>query len=1217
MLTTNKDTNKETNDNSISKEEYKKRNDLIFSLINVPTNIVSSTNIQSLGLNIVQNFKNSNKSIFILLPSLYECQNLYNIITEYIDKEKISLFINDEVLRTNTLTQSKEFDIECVNTLYKLLTSKQTKEKQIIISNITGYLTLLANKETFQERILTIKKGMQITRNTIEKMLQTSSYSKVRDVFATSEYSTRGMIIDIFSPNYDTPFRIELFDDEVEDIRFFDTKTEMSYKSVDEVTIIPCTFRLLNQKQKNGGLTLLKEKTSSKNMNNSFIKDDFFLLLEENCQDLYLNANLSRYFPYFLEKQSNIIDYINTDDFDLYLYDKEKIIDQIYYFYKEEYEIFNNENEVKSLDKDGIFISNEESLILLDKLNIINSEIDTSCNIVPPTIVSRGIDETIGMINSYKIQNINCFIFLSEYQKENIRNYFNINKFKYIEINNLNELNNVLKEYETNKDSNKENIVALVSCPLSNSFLDLTRKNVILTSFDIYGRGIKKSSFLSRFKQSKVIKKYDDLEFGDYVVHEKYGIGQYLGVQVIDKLEYLKIQYANNQKLYIPLNQFRYIRKYASRDGYVPTLDTMDGSSWQRRKAKIRNKVSFMADQLLSLYAQRVSTPGFSFQVDEELEKEFQTKFPFKLTSSQLNACEEIKKDMEKPYPMDRIIIGDVGFGKTELAFQAAYRAIVNNKQVCFLCPTTILSKQHYEVALNRFAGTGVVIKLVNRYISNKEMKQIIIGLKQHKIDMVIGTHKLLSNNLVFSSLGLLIVDEEQRFGVTHKEKIKAISTNVDCLTLSATPIPRTLQMSLVNLKNISTLSDPPENRIPIRTYVCQKDNNLIKEAIQRELGRKGQVYYLFNDVSRMFEVCERLRKMFPSATIEMAHGQMDGDKLDSIMTSFYNDEIDILVCTTIIESGLDVQNANTIIVEKCNNFGLSQLYQIKGRVGRFDKMAYCYLLYDNYNTITEDARKRLVAMKSFVELGSGYKIASTDLKIRGAGDILGKIQSGHIDSIGYESFNKLVKEVIEKQREQRGDISSYSTDKTSLYSTLYNEKGNNYLLSFSLDAKFPDDYCTMEDRISLYRELSNIDTLEELTTFTVKLKDVYGSYSNEVNNLLNKRKIEIILNMGFVESFQETLVGYKIVINEKITFLKEGYKELLNNLSVLVDYLRMMPSSRTLTLYLNRTNEYLENLLFITTQILEIYNKYNNIPNETNPNLIKNENDKLIDNVD
>ena len=1177
--------------------DLKRKNSLIFNIADVPSQIVPSSNIISLGLNIVNTFNNSNRSIFIILSSLYECQTLYDILLEYIDKNKVCLFVNDEIVSSNTLTQSKEFDIECVNTMYKLSFGK---EKIITITNVTGYMTLLCDKQTFQSRILNLKKGLQISRNTIEKMLQTSGYTKVRDVYATSEYAIRGMIIDIYSPNYNDPIRIELFDDEIEDIRFFNPNNSLSYEYLDEVTILPCTYRLLNNKNKETGLNILKEKTSSNNMNNSFIKDDFFLLLEENCTNLYLNSNLSRYFPYFNATATNIFSYADSSCFDFFVYDFEKIVDQIYFFTQEERNFYHNYQQIKSLDLDGIYIKDEDAISKLDVFKKIQSTLDERCKIVNPTIVGQGIDESIGVINSYLLDNNNVFIFVSKYQKENIENYFNVHNFKYNSVSNYEEIQSLLQKQ-------KNGNVFTIDCELANSFYDLNKKAVVLTSYDIYGRGIKKSNFLSRFKQAKVIKKYDELLFGDYVVHEKYGIGQYLGVEKIDNLEYLKIQYAKQQKLYVPLNQFRYIRKYASRDGYVPALDSMDGTSWAQRKIKIRNKISYMADQLLSLYAKRVSTPGFAFETDKDLEAEFSSKFPYELTYSQINAIKDINNDMSKPYPMDRLIIGDVGFGKTEVAFQAAYKAILNNKQVCFLCPTTILAKQHYDVAVKRFAQTNIVIKLVNRFVSTKEMNQIVALLKQHKIDMVIGTHKLLSNNIKFDDLGLLIVDEEQRFGVTHKEKIKAISSNVDCLTLSATPIPRTLQMSLVNLKSISMLTDPPLNRIPIRTYVSQKNDELIKEAIQRELGRNGQVYYLFNDIMRMREIYEKLVKMFPKANIMMLHGQMDGDYIDEVMTKFYNNEIDILICTTIIESGLDVPNANTIIVEKSDNFGLSQLYQIKGRVGRFDKMAYCYLLYDNYNNMTDDGKKRLIAMKSFVELGSGYKIASTDLKIRGAGDLLGKMQSGHIDSIGYETFNKLVKEVMEKQKEQNESIKLTKNDSSSLYSTLYNDKGNTYYLSFSLDARIPDEYCCQEDRISLYRELSNIDSLDELSNFSIKIKDVFGNYPSEVNNLLNKRKIEIILNMGFVESFVETLSSYKITLTEQYSFIKGIYDELLEKLSCLVDCIRVQISSRHITIYLNRTNEYLENLLYLTTTLLECSNyKINN----------KN-NDELVDNIE
>lgn len=661
-----------------------------------------------------------------------------------------------------------------------------------------------------------------------------------------------------------------------------------------------------------------------------------------------------------------------------------------------------------------------------------------------------------------------------------------------------------------------------------------------LSAKEIYGVSSQRSRFLSRYKEAKLIRRYEELKEGDYVVHEIHGVGRYLGVEMIDGLEYLKIQYANEQIFFLPLAQYKMIRKYASREGYAPTLDRMGGSTWARKKSKIRSRISYLADQLLALYSERQTKPGFAFPQEEELQKEFMSTFSYPYTEGQLSAIQDIRNDMSSSHPMDRLVAGDVGFGKTEVAFNAAFTALLAHKQVVLLCPTTILSEQHYKVAINRFKEFSPHIEVYNRFVSKAKQDEIKKGLEDGSVDFVIGTHSLLSDLVHFKDLGLLIIDEEQKFGVAHKEKIKEKTKNVDCLTLTATPIPRTMQMSLLGVRSMSLLSQAPINRMPVKTYVAKQDNELIYEVIGKELDRHGQVYYLHNKIASIDKVAERLSKKFKKARVAVVHAKMTQDEIEDVMDEFYRNDIQILVCTSIIESGLDIPNVNTIIVEDADHFGLAQLYQIKGRVGRSDRLAYAYFFFRDSKNLTDEARKRLKALKEFTELGSGYKIAMQDLNIRGAGDILGSEQAGFVDSLGYEAYMELLEEVMK--------------EKTLQVSALYDTQKHDFELSFSLDAHIPEEYGTKEQRISMYRELSDCDTDDKIKDFSEKLRDVYGSYPSEVNALLIKKKIENYLNSVYVYRFVEGLGFYTITMSDEYCKKPQLFKkldELLRPLSV------------------------------------------------------------------
>ena len=627
--------------------------------------------------------------------------------------------------------------------------------------------------------------------------------------------------------------------------------------------------------------------------------------------------------------------------------------------------------------------------------------------------------------------------------------------------------------------------------------------------------------------------------------------------------------YAGDDTLYIPVEQFKMIRKYASADGKVPMIHALGSSKWTKAKQKAKNKIDDIADRLIELYAKRMSSPGFAFSKDNELQIDFENQFGYALTADQQRSVDEIKLDMEKPQPMDRLLCGDVGFGKTEVALRGAFKAILDHKQVAFLCPTTILSMQHFKTATERFKNFPVEIALLNRFTSSKEKKRILKEVKEGKIDLLIGTHRILSKDVAFNDLGLLVIDEEQRFGVKQKEKIKEYRETIDVLSLSATPIPRTLQMSLMGIRGLSKIDTPPKNRLPVQTYVVEKNNTLIKQVIERELARDGQVFYLYNRTDQIANVAYKISSTVPNAKVAIGHGQMDKNELEDVMLRFMNKEFNVLICTTIIETGIDIPNANTMIVEDADKFGLAQLYQIRGRVGRSERGAYAYLLYKKDKSIQDDALKRLKAIKEFTELGSGYKIAMRDLSIRGSGDILGGKQAGFIDDIGFEMYMKILQDAI--------NVRMHKNEKPE-------EEVKN--LNVSVDGYIPDDYVESDyEKLELYQRLDKAKTMSELNSLKAEFDDYYGNLPEAILTLIEKRKLEILSHYSIIEDIKdsgkqleiifspnafETISGDKLFLLANQLFTKPAFKSLDNKITIKINKHDQ---------WLNRLNEFIETL--------------------------------------
>ena len=940
---------------------------------------------------------------------------------------------------------------------------------------------------------------MQIDIYDLQKYLIKAGYQSAVRVDQPFYFSKRGGVIDVFSIQYETPVRIEFFDDEIDNIRFYNQNSQRTIESINEITIIPASDVLYDESEVPaviGKINDLRDKQAEE-LDEIYL-DDYLNKVsidQENLRNHDTSFTIYNYFNLF-KQTASIKDYLNDP---LIILANSQDINFAYKNYLEENHYYYHElTEVgKSIKGLNLFRNLYEVIdnAVIDFKSFATSEKDVLFNARTIMIDNQDEKMIINQIRTYLKLSKVVIALDDEHQLRLICEMFDRHELLYTLV------------------GIKDKLYPGLNITISKiGFgIELVDENIVVISANelFKTRSIKKPKYF-KYKNAKVLKDYQELNVGDYVVHDNHGIGQYLGIKTLEvqgyHKDYLYIAYAQDDTLYIPVEQFKLIRKYSSGEGKVPKINKLGSSQWQKTKAKARNKVDDIADKLIEIYSARINQPGYAFPVDNEMQLEFEKSFGYELTIDQARSVEEIKLDMEKPQPMDRLLCGDVGFGKTEVALRAAFKAILGNKQVAFLCPTTILSMQHYKTMVARFKDFPVKIALLNRFTSTKQKKQILSDLKLGNIDLLVGTHRILSKDVIFKDIGLLCIDEEQRFGVKQKEKIKEYRKTIDVLTLTATPIPRTLQMSLMGIRGLSQIETPPKNRQPVQTYVIEKNNVLIKQIIERELARDGQVFYLYNRTNQIANVAYNIELMIPGAKVAIGHGQMDKNELEDVMMRFVNKEFNVLVCTTIIETGIDIPNANTIIVENADKFGLSQLYQIKGRVGRSDRGAYAYLLYNPTHVLNEEASKRLKAIKEFTELGSGYKIAMRDLAIRGSGDILGGTQSGFIDSIGFEMYMKILQDAINQKMGKK------ETEEIEVKS-----------VNVSVEGYIPHDYVSSDiEKLELYQRLDNTKTIKEIDHLKSEFIDYYGKLPEEVIALIEKRKLDILAASKIIDNLEE-----------------------------------------------------------------------------------------------
>lgn len=987
-------------------------------------------------------FGESKQSILVVTNTLYEANNLYKNLSVFSDE--ILLFPMDDFLVSEALAVSPDLMAKRIETLNEL---SFKDSKKIVITDLMGYLRFLPSIDLWRSLKITISCNQLVTRDEIIKKLNMMGYEKQDLVTKTGEYANRGYILDVFPYGLENPVRIEFFDDEIDQIRTFDPSSQLSKDKTDSVTILPFS-EFINEKN----VSDLPERQSLlPRVVNKLSKLDEYL-----PNKITIFTDLDTIKLAYNKTSEEILEFKEDDTFDIpkYMHDLYDVIPDLYV------DISTVDNFKKTADFKIENYSSSDVLAFNGNFTLINNFINKELK----------LGKTI-------------MVFLDN--KDMINDFISKASFKTI----------------INPNTCDKAYVNVYLKKIPNSFV--INDKVFLSSNEIY----KKSeviNYKSKFRYGLKIKDINALKVGDYVVHSSYGIAKYLGIVTLTvkglKKDFLHLLYKDNDKLYVPVENIEYITKYSSNEGVIPRLSKLGGTDWAKQKARIKSKVKDIAKELLETSAKRKLLPGFAFLPDDENQALFESKFSYEETKDQLKAIREIKEDMQMPYPMDRLLCGDVGYGKTEVAFRAIFKAILSGKQACFLCPTTILSKQHYDNALERFEGFGVNIAVLNRFVTPKQKDDILKDLKDGKIDLIIGTHRLLSNDVKYKDLGLLVIDEEQRFGVTHKEKIKRYKETIDVLTLSATPIPRTLQMSLTKVRGLSLIETPPKFRYPIQTYVLRENKEVIKDAIYKELAREGQVFLLYNNVSKIIDKTSEIKRLVPEANITYIHGQMNKDQIEKTMEEFVEHKYDILVCTTIIETGIDIENANTLIVLDADHFGLSQLYQIRGRIGRGKQIAYAYLMYDKNKELNNIAIKRLDAIKEFTELGSGYALALRDLSIRGAGDILGQQQSGFIDTIGYDMYIKILNEEVEKLKGNEN---------------IKDEKEENPALEkpfIQVATHISDKYADSEElKIEIHKKINAITDLNSFNKIKDELTDRFGPLDDDVITYMQEELFEVI----------------------------------------------------------------------------------------------------------
>ncbi|COE77629.1 transcription-repair coupling factor [Streptococcus pneumoniae] len=1066
----------------------------------------------------------------VLLTSTYgEAEGLVSDLISILGEELVYPFLVDDAPMVEFLMSSQEKIISRVEALRFLTDSSK---KGILVCNIAASRLILPSPNAFKDSIVKISVGEEYDQHAFIHQLKENGYRKVTQVQTQGEFSLRGDILDIFEMSQLEPCRIEFFGDEIDGIRSFEVETQLSKENKTELTIFPASDMLLREKDYQRGQSAL-EKQISKTL--SPILKSYLEEILSSFHQKQSHADSRKFLSLCYDKTWTVFDYIEKDT-PIFFDDYQKLMNQYEVFERELAQYFTEELQNSKAFSDMQYFSDIEQIYKKQS---------------PVTFFSnlqKGLGnlkfDKIYQFNQYPMQEFfNQFSFL----KEEIERYKKMDYTIILQSSNSmgsKTLEDMLEEYQIKLDSRDKTSICkesvnLIEGNLRHGFHFVDEKILLITEHEIFQKKLKRRFRRQHVSNAERLKDYNELEKGDYVVHHIHGIGQYLGIETIEikgiHRDYISVQYQNGDQISIPVEQIHLLSKYISSDGKAPKLNKLNDGHFKKAKQKVKNQVEDIADDLIKLYSERSQLKGFAFSADDDDQDAFDDAFPYVETDDQLRSIEEIKRDMQASQPMDRLLVGDVGFGKTEVAMRAAFKAVNDHKQVVILVPTTVLAQQHYTNFKERFQNFAVNVDVLSRFRSKKEQTATLEKLKNGQVDILIGTHRVLSKDVVFADLGLMIIDEEQRFGVKHKETLKELKKQVDVLTLTATPIPRTLHMSMLGIRDLSVIETPPTNRYPVQTYVLEKNDSVIRDAVLREMERGGQGYYLYNKVDTIVQKVSELQELIPEASIGYVHGRMSEVQLENTLLDFIEGQYDILVTTTIIETGVDIPNANTLFIENADHMGLSTLYQLRGRVGRSNRIAYAYLMYRPEKSISEVSEKRLEAIKGFTELGSGFKIAMRDLSIRGAGNLLGKSQSGFIDSVGFELYSQLLEEAIAKRN---GNANANTRT-----------KGNAELI-LQIDAYLPDTYISdQRHKIEIYKKIRQIDNCVNYEELQEELIDRFGEYPDVVAYLLEIGLVKSYLDKVFVQRVERK--DNKITIQfEKVTqrlFLAQDYFKALS----------------------------------------------------------------------
>lgn len=942
-------------------------------------------------------------------------------------------------------------------------------EEVTVITSFDGFMDALLPAETIRERVIRLSNTDTVDFEELKNKIAALGYDREVQIEGPGQFAVRGGILDVFPITEEVPIRIEFWGDEIDSIRTFDVDSQRSIENLEEIEIYPAT-------------DFPEEEGKRVSFLDYFEKEESILFLDEPAR---LQEKGEGVEAEYLEAQKNRLEAgMEVTDVRIPLYHTKDVIKKMNEYYCIGFSTL--ETRVKEFKTNRLYSIHAKSV------NPYNNSFE---------MLTRDLKRL--KRNGYRVVLLSGSRTRARRLAEDLRDY-NLSSF-----------------YSEDKDR------VMMPGEILTTFGHVAEgyeypmlKFTVISETDIFGRGKKKRK--RKIYEGQKIQSFSELKVGDYVVHENHGLGIYQGIEKMDidktSKDYMKISYAGGSNLYIPATQLDLIQKYADADAKKPKLNRLGTQEWTKTKTKVRGAVKEIAKDLVELYAARQKEEGFVYGPDTVWQKEFEEMFPFEETEDQIMAIDAVKQDMESRKIMDRLICGDVGYGKTEIAIRAAFKAVQESKQVVYLVPTTILAQQHYNTFVQRMKEFPVRIDLMCRFRTPTQQKKTIEDSKKGLVDIIIGTHRVLSDDLKFKDLGLLIIDEEQRFGVQHKEKIKKLKENVDVLTLTATPIPRTLHMSLIGIRDMSVLEEAPQDRMPIQTYVMEYNDEMVREAIQRELSRQGQVYYVYNKVKDIEEVADRIQSLVPEAVVAYAHGQMSEHQLEQIMFDFINGEIDVLVSTTIIETGLDISNANTMIIHEADKLGLSQLYQLRGRVGRSNRMAYAFMLYKRDKLLKEIAEKRLAAIREFTDLGSGFKIAMRDLEIRGAGNLLGAEQHGHMEAVGYDLYCKMLNEAVKHLKGEMEEEESYNTT-----------------IDLNVDAYIPASYIPNEyQKLDVYKRIASIENEEEMDDMVEELIDRFGDIPRKVQQLLNIAALKALAHQAYIISIEQKGEEYKFTMYEK-----------------------------------------------------------------------------------